>query len=203
MSYDPSRAGSGLRLYRGPDLRSRVTRFGQGLAFKAPNILSAKMLAPAPVAPKPAVTLKPVTTTTPFKPFVLPPTIAINTPSLPGLPGFHITLPTAPTQPPPTITMTPALPPLTGSSPGVPLTGGPSTPSSGGAPPTSLGPSNVPPISDGSPAPQPTSTDGGGGGISAAPVLSAAAPAAGFPLNTLLFLALGAVGVYLLATSHH
>lgn len=115
--------------YAGPDLRSRVTRFGQGVAFQAPRIITMAELAkpaaakpaPAPKAPTPIPTSVIKTAVPGLPPIVLPfiklPTINLGPVSTTGTTGFH--------------NVATALKP---PSPAAPASGGPSSPTSGGAP---------------------------------------------------------------------
>jgi hypothetical protein len=182
----------GLRCVSGPDLRSRVTRFGQGVAFQAPHVFMPKQV---------AVTAKPTVT-------------------VPGLPGFpfpkiSITLPKpGPVSGPPKIVIT-SLPPL-GGQPApfkpVPVP----TPTSAGAPPTGgtdspltwnpgmLGPGGGTTDQGYTPAPAPVamSSDGGAsGGLSDQfPASGGAAAPTSDGSSSLLWLGLGALGLLFLAT---
>lgn len=188
----------GTRLVRGPDLRSRVTRFGQGVAFAGPQIFTPKQAttaAPATAQPIPQphfltpgqvlLTSGPVT----FKGPGSPPKVVVSQPTpQPHFPGTGVQV----------------------------LTGGPSSPTSGGAPPTgtatdspiTFNPQNVgitdqgytpaaPPFSSG-----PSGADGSGGGTSfAAPTDGASGSVFGLGDSSLLWIGLGALGLILLATS--
>lgn len=103
----------------GPDLRSRVTRFGQGVAYTAPHVFTV------------AQTGKAAPTTT-AKPIVVPPPIGMptrtRTLTFPGLPPVSLPFPVLPT--PQTKTF------KVGAGGAPPAsTGGPSSPTTAGAPP--------------------------------------------------------------------
>lgn len=193
------RLGTHLRthLVRGPDLRSRVTRFGQGVAFQSAPVFTPKSVTPAapPTAqpiPQPhfltpgqvLLTSGPVT----FKGPGSPPKVVVSQPTpQPHFPGTGVQV----------------------------LTGGPSSPTSGGAPPTgtatdspiTFNPQNVgitdqgytpaaPPFSSG-----PSGADGSGGGTSfAAPTDGASGSVFGLGGSSLLWFGLGALGLLFLAT---